>query len=240
MPARSAIFLIAFVVGAATLGSEIAAARLLAPWFGSSTIVWANTIATVLVALSIGYWIGGRWADRDPTLRGLARVVVVGAALLAVVPFVAEPVLRVSVDALDSVNVGAAAGSLLTVLVLVAAPLVVLGMVAPYAVRLAVTRVEEAGTVAGRLYAVSTAGSLVGVFLAALLLIPELGTQRTFVVFSLACGLVALLGLRPLRRTILAPAGLALLLAVPPGTVKATGDEDGRVIWERETEYQYA
>src|SRR4051812_21826058 len=78
-PPRGRIQLVAAVVGAASLGAEIAAARLLAPYFGASTIVWANTIATVLVALSAGYWVGGRLADRDPTLRGLCRLVL-GAA----------------------------------------------------------------------------------------------------------------------------------------------------------------
>ena len=67
--------LLVFTVGAGCLGAEIAAARLLAPWFGASTIVWANTIAIVLVALSIGYALGGRLADRNPTLQGLARIV---------------------------------------------------------------------------------------------------------------------------------------------------------------------
>src|SRR3954470_20071383 len=95
---------IAFIVGAASLGAEIAAARLLAPWFGASTIVWANTIATVLVALSAGYWVGGRIADRDPTIAGLCRLVLFAAVLLAIVPFVASPFLRVSVDALAQVQ----------------------------------------------------------------------------------------------------------------------------------------
>jgi hypothetical protein len=80
--------------------------------------------------------------------------------------------------------------------VLIAAPVVVLGCVAPYAVRLSVGKLDEAGTVAGRLYAISTMGSLAGVFLSALVLIPFVGTRRTFLVFALALGLVALLGLR--------------------------------------------
>ena len=112
VPARR-IEVLAAVVGAASLGAEIAAARLLAPWFGASTIVWANTIATVLVALSAGYWVGGRLADRDPTLAGLSRVVLCAAVLLALVPFVAGPFLRISVQALDRVQAGAFVGSLL-------------------------------------------------------------------------------------------------------------------------------
>src|ERR1700752_227107 len=104
------VAVIAFVVGAACLGTEIAAPRLLAPWFGASTIVWANTIATVLVALSAGYWVGGRLADRDPTAAGLCRLVLFAALLLAIVPFVAEPFLRISVQALDRVEAGAFVG----------------------------------------------------------------------------------------------------------------------------------
>jgi len=235
VPARR-IQILAAVVGAASLGAEIAAARLLAPWFGASTIIWANTIATVLVALSAGYWVGGRLADRDPTLAGLSRVVLGAAALLAVVPFIAGPFLRVSVEALDRVQAGAFVGSLVAVLLLVAAPVLLLGAVAPYAVRLSVRTVDEAGRVAGRLYAISTLGSLVGVFLSALVLIPLAGTRRTFLAFALALAIVAVPALG--RRFVLAPLALAALLAIPVGTVKATGS--ARVIWEKETDYQYA
>lgn len=237
MEDRRSVALVAAVVGAASLGAEIAAARLLAPWFGASTIVWANTIATVLVALSGGYYLGGRLADRDPTFSGLCKLVLLSAALMAAVPFVAGPFLRVSVDALDQVQAGAFAGSLVAVLVLIAAPVLVLGCVAPYAVRLSVGALDEAGRVAGRLYAISTLGSLVGVFASALVLIPFVGTRRTFLVFALALGLVAVLGLRR-RIALAAPALVTLLIALPAGTVKAT--TDGRVIWEAETEYQYA
>jgi spermidine synthase len=235
MPTRR-IQIVAAVVGAASLGAEIAAARLLAPWFGASTIIWANTIATVLVALSIGYWIGGRLADRDPTVAGLSRLVLIAAALLAAVPFVAGPFLRVSVEALDRVEAGAFVGSLFAVLILVATPVLLLGTVAPYAVRLSVRSVEEAGRVAGRLYAISTLGSLAGVFLSALLLIPLVGTRRTFLAFAIALALVAVPALG--RRFILAPVAIATLLAIPVGTVKATGG--ARVIWDHDTEYQYA
>jgi spermidine synthase len=232
--------LLVFVVGTGSLGAEIAAVRLLAPYFGASTIVWANTIGIVLVALSAGYWLGGRLADRHPNLRALCLTALIAAVLLAIVPFVADPLLDVAVDALDEISAGAFVGSLLAVLVLVAIPVLLLGTVSPWAIRLGVQSVEEAGTVAGRLYALSTAGSLVGTLLSALLLIPLVGTRRTFLVFALAIAIVAVLGLRPVRRYALAPAAIAALIALPVGTLKASTDEGGRVIHEAETEYQYA
>jgi predicted membrane-bound spermidine synthase len=232
--------ILVFVVGTGSLGAEIAAVRLLAPYFGASTIVWANTIGIVLVALSVGYWLGGRLADRHPTMRGLCMVALIAALLLAAVPFAADPLLDVAVDALDEISAGAFLGSLVAVLVLVAVPVLLLGTVSPWAIRLGVQSVEEAGTVAGRLYALSTAGSLVGTLVSALLLIPLVGTRRTFLIFALAIAVVAVLGLRPVRRWALAPAAIVVLIALPVGTLKANTEDGGRVIHEAETEYQYA
>jgi predicted membrane-bound spermidine synthase len=232
--------ILVFVVGTGSLGAEIAAVRLLAPYFGASTIVWANTIGIVLVALSVGYWLGGRLADRHPNMRALCFTALLAAVLLAAVPFAADPLLDVAVEALDEISAGAFLGSLLAVLVLVAIPVLLLGTVSPWAIRLGVQSVEEAGTVAGRLYALSTAGSLVGTLVSALVLIPVVGTRRTFLIFALAIALVAVLGLRPVRRWALAPAAIAALIALPVGTLKAQTDDGGRVIHEAETEYQYA
>jgi spermidine synthase len=233
---RRLLALLVFVVGAASLGAEIAAARLLAPYFGASTVVWANTIGVVLVALSVGYWFGGRFADRHPHMRGLCLLVLAAALLIAVVPFAARPFLGFSVDAFDSVSVGGFAGSLFGVLVLVAVPVTLLGAAAPWAVRLAVADVDRSGEVVGRLYATSTAGSLLGTMLAALLLIPLLGTQRTFLVFALALALVAVAGLG--WRFLAVPALLALVFSLPVGTIKAA--DTGRVLYEAETTQEYA
>ncbi|HEY4894788.1 MAG TPA: fused MFS/spermidine synthase [Solirubrobacteraceae bacterium] len=239
LPPRIAVIrAIAFVVGAASLGAEISAARLLAPYFGASTIIWANTIATVLVALSAGYAIGGRLADRRADLCGLCQIVLVAAVLLALVPFVADPFLRLSVNALGALSVGGFLGSLAAVLVLVAVPVLLLGTVAPYANRLALGRVADTGTVTGRLYAISTAGSLVGTFAAALLLIPLIGTHRTFLVFALALAVVAAPWVQS-RRLLLVPVAVGALLAVQPAAIGA-GVAGARVIFSAETPYQYA
>jgi spermidine synthase len=229
---------IAFVVGSASLGAEIGAARLLAPYFGASTIIWANTIATVLVALAVGYALGGKLADRRGDLTGLCSVVMVAGVLLAAVPFAGDPFLHLSVRALGALSVGGFLGSLVAVLTLVAVPVLLLGTVAPYANRLALGRVTETGTVTGHLYAISTVGSLVGTFAAALLMIPLIGTHRTFLVFALALTVVAVPGLRA-RRFVLVPLVIAGLLAVPPATV-GTDVAGAEVIFSAETPYQYA
>ena len=225
-----------FTVGASTLGAEIAAARLMAPFFGASTIVWANTIATVLVALSIGYWLGGRLADKRPHLHRLARWVLFASVLLALVPLVADPFLDLSVEAFDDIDVGAALGSLVGVLALVAVPVLLLGAVSPWAIRLSVDRVEDAGRTAGSLYALSTIGSLLGTFAATLVLIPLVGTQRTFLILAALVAFVAALALP--RVHLLVPLGIVALIALPTGTTKPV--EGGRVLEERETEQQYA
>jgi len=169
--------LVIFVAGACTLGAEIAAARLVAPAFGASTVVWANTIAVVLVALAGGYWLGGRLADRHPHAAGMARAALLGAALIALIPLVAIPLLDITEDSLAELP-----GSLLALLVLVAPPVLVLGALSPWAIRLRVRAVSGAGDVTGRIYALSTAGGLVGNFAAALALIPWLGTRWTFLI----------------------------------------------------------
>jgi spermidine synthase len=231
------MWLLVFVVGAGSLGSEIAGARLLAPYFGASTVIWANTIATVLTALSIGYWLGGRLADRRPDLIVMCMVVQAAAVGTALVPLLGRPFLGGAVEALDQIAAGAFLGSLLAVTVLLAVPILLMGTVAPFAIRLSVSAVEESGQIAGRLYAISTIGSLAGVFLSALLLIPLVGTQRTFILFALAMSAVAATALP--RRWWLVPLALAAALAIPTGGIKDESD-DGVVIHETDTEYQYA
>ncbi len=222
-----------FGAGVGALATEITASRLLAPYFGSSTIVWANLIGLVLAALAVGYWLGGRIADRWPRRRLLGYVVLGAAVCVAAIPFVAKPFLDVSVRGLDQVSAGAVIGSFLAVLLLFAPPVVLLGIVSPFAIRLAVRDVATAGAVAGRFYALSTAGSLLGTFLPALVLIPAIGTQRTFLVTATVLAFSACFVLRP--RFLLLAGALAALTAISPGVVKA---EPG-LLHEETSPYQY-
>src|SRR5437899_8451387 len=85
---------VVFASGASSLATEICASRLLAPYFGNSTVVWANVIGLILVYLSVGYWLGGRIADRHPSPSVLGVILVVASLLVAALPFVAHPFLH--------------------------------------------------------------------------------------------------------------------------------------------------
>ena len=230
---RVRLGLVVFTGGAGTLATEIAASRLLAPYFGSSTIVWANIIGLILLYLSLGYWLGGKWADRRPEPRVLGGIVLVAALVIATLPFVSRPVLDLAVEGLDAVSVGAVVGSFFAALALFAIPITLLGAVAPFAIRLALDDVSEAGTVAGRLYALSTVGSILGTFLSAIVTIPLIGTQRTMLGASALLVLAAAL-LLGVRWQLLTVAACGLLF-IPAGTIKASAG----LLWETESSYQY-
>ncbi|MGH3034416.1 MAG: spermidine synthase [Gaiellaceae bacterium] len=233
MPSRTRLGVVVFAGGAGTLATEIAASRLLAPYFGSSTIVWANIIGLILAYLSLGYWLGGKLADRRPDPRVLGVAILVAALAIVVTPFVSRPILDLALEGLDAVSVGAVVGSFFAALALFAVPVTLLGAVAPFAIRLALVDVGEAGAVAGRLYALSTVGSIVGTFVSAIVAIPLLGTQRTMLGSAALLALAAalLLGSRWQLLTL----GVVGLLFVPAGTIKATPG----LLYETESAYQY-
>jgi len=172
------IALAVFVSGMTTLGVELTASRLLGNVFGTSNIVWANIIGLILVYLTAGYFIGGRWADRSPFSGTFYRLLAWGAFFAGIVPLVARPVLRLAASSVESLDTTVMLGSFLGVLVLFSVPVTLLGCVSPFAIRLALRQTDQAGTVSGKLYAISTLGSILGTFLPVLWLIPTIGTAR--------------------------------------------------------------
>jgi predicted membrane-bound spermidine synthase len=191
----SYLYFTVFASGMTTLGLELTASRLLGSVFGTSNLVWASIIGLILIYLTVGYFIGGRLADRLPYPRTMYMILAWGAFIAGLVPLISRPVLQLAADAFDQLQIGVLFGSFSAVLILFSAPIVLLGMISPYAIRLAITKPEEAGRVSGKIYAVSTLGSFIGTFLPVLLLIPLIGTARTFISFSLILTFVALGGL---------------------------------------------
>ena len=189
------LLLTVFVSGMTVLGVELSASRLLAPFFGNSLIIWANLIGLVLVYLSLGYWLGGRWADRDPRGTTFFQIIAWGAFLVGLIPSVSRPILNWSLEGFATLNAGIMIGSLLGVLILFSVPMTLLAMASPFAIRLAVTNVKGSGKVAGSIYAFSTLGSILGTFLPVLVLIPNIGTRLTFLLFAAILLIVAVGGL---------------------------------------------
>ena len=171
---RVSLHFAVFVSGAVLLGVEIASSRVLAPFFGNSLYVWGALIGVVLTGLAIGYWLGGVLADRRPSTGLLVATMSLGALLVLAIPYVDDRVLQFVVDW----DPGARLNPLVAAAILFGPMSVVLAAVTPIAVRIAALDVATLGRTAGRLFAVSTVGSIVGTFATAFVLIPELGTNQ--------------------------------------------------------------
>jgi spermidine synthase len=243
-PGNALLYLAVFVGGVSSIGIEITASRLIAPYFGSSTIIWATVIGLTLLYLSLGYYVGGKLADRFPSERFFYSTFVVAALGTAIIPLLSRPILNASLSAFNDLNVGAFYGALLGILVLFIVPITVLGTVSPLALRLRLRGVEEVGGTAGALYALSTVGSILGSFLPVIVLTPYLGTRWTFYTFAIALGIMGLIGLlrgRDRRGVGATVAVLILVLALalfgPNGTLRQA--EAGQLLYEGESEYNY-
>ncbi len=250
------LILVVFVAGACSLAVELSASRLLAPYFGTSLFVWANLIGLILLYLTIGYFLGGRLADRYPRPQVLYTLTITAAFLISLIPFLSKPILLWSQSSFSTYSIGVFYGSLVSVILLFAAPMILLGCVSPFAIRLRIEQLGRSGRTAGQLYAISTAGSILGTFLPVLFLIPTIGTYRTFFTFAVALLLVSIIGMASTRLDNSGPRSrrvnssfLSILLLIPmtlsiltmQGPIKAAyGSNGGGVlIAERESVYNY-
>src|SRR5256714_3908049 len=238
--ARQLLLPLVFVSGMASLAVEFGAARLLAPYFGTSLYVWGVLIGLVLVYLSAGYVIGGRLADRYPREELLFQLTAWAGLWIGLIPLVSYPILLNAQQGFRTLNAGLVLGTLLAVMALFAVPVVLLGCVSPCAIGLLLQDVRTGGNTAGAVYALSTAGSILGTFLPVFWFIPTYGTRPTLVGFSLALLVPSVLGLWPVpRRRWYAALALVVVLAgvfVPPA-VKPP--EQGTLLYEKESPYQY-
>jgi len=192
---KKGLLLSVFFAGLTSLALEMSASRLLGSVFGTSNLVWASIIGLILIYLSAGYFLGGFWADRSPEWKTFYRILIWAGIAIIIVPLIAKPILRIAADAFDALQLGVMLGSFLSVVILFIVPVTLLGTISPFAIRLAVNTKEDSGKISGKLYAVSTLGSFFGTFLPDLVLIPAIGTYKTFLIISLIPLLIGLIGL---------------------------------------------
>ena len=231
---------LAFTGGLASLGIEFAAARLLAPFFGQSLFIWGTLIGLILIYRTVGYYAGGRLADRRPDTRLLFQLTAGAALLTAAIPIVSRPILSVAQSGFAQVSVGLVLGSLISVIVLFAAPVILLGMVSPFVIRLRIRQLETAGNAAGAVYALSTLGSILGTFLPVFWLIPTFGTRPTIFVLAFLLGAISTAGLyEPGRRRLylLIPVLIVALALLSGGGIR--GAAYGQRLYETESAYNY-
>jgi len=195
---------------------EMSGTRLLAPYFGTSLFVWTNVISVILVAMAVGYALGGRMADQHPDPRLYFFWIAVTGIWVMAIPFFSPLILPMLSSGLGTLEQSLRFGSLIAVALLFAFPMLLFGLVVPFTVRLCADELKSIATLSGRISAVSTVGSLVGTFLPAFVLIPQLGTTKTFVLIGLILFLLAAFGLRKWWLVLLGFLGTGLFWVVPP------------------------
>jgi spermidine synthase len=236
------LYITVFTTGMTTLALEFSASRLLGNYFGTSNLVWASIIGLILIYLTAGYFLGGYWADRSPKYTTFYKILLWGGFTSGLVPVLSRPVLRLSAEAFDQLQMGVLAGSFISVLILFSIPVTLLGTASPFAIRLAMHNTRTAGSISGKIYAISTLGSFIGTFLPTLILTPAIGTFRTFLVFSLLVLLVAAFflykfsGIKAVLPYLVMPVIIIILLFTGfGGTDKVTPG----LIYETESSYNY-
>lgn len=225
---------VVFGSGAVLMGLEIVGSRVLAPFFGSSVYVWGSLISIFLAALSLGYYFGGVAADRWPRAGLLATMLSFAGLLILALPIVGRPIL----EAFSLWDLGPRLSPLLASVVLFALPSILMGATSPFAIKLAATDLATVGNTAGILYAISTAGSIVGTLLTAFVLIPAMGVRA--ILYTLGAALLVfsgLLAMKAVRTRVLRPVvttALGLLLLTGP----ALGQGDLQwLVFEKDTVY---
>ncbi len=198
---------------------ELVGSRVIAPTVGTSIYAWTSLIGVILASLSLGYYYGGTFADDMPSVRPLAVILVLSAVAIAITACGKDILCAI----VASSGVPLEIKSVMLSLGLFAPASVLLGMVSPFAVRLSMVDVETAGTISGKLYALSTAGSIFGTFFAGFYVIPRVGSTFALMLLSgaLLCLAIVVLWGEKMRTVIGIGVFVVAVLFVPAAALSA-------------------
>ena len=220
-----------FITGGIILVLELVGTRVISPFYGTTLYVWSSLITVTLVFLSLGYFLGGKLADRKPDPDGLYILIFLAGLGILLIPLMSSEILSLTNP------MGPRYGALASSFVLFALPMTLLGTVAPYAIRLKVEELERVGGTAGGLYAVATVGSFIGAVLTGFYMIPNLGIDRIIYLASFTLFLVSggwFLSRRKYRRLLVIPLLLTVLQGQYP-VQEATGNAE--IVYKTDSVY---
>ncbi len=194
MKKKLLLYSTSFFCGMSVMAVELSVSKLLAPYFGTSQIIWTVIIGLIMISLSVGNVLGGRSADKHNSMNRLYLIIWAAAIWIAIIPFVGKYIVVGIIGLLfmflpQNLLI---TGSAISCLVLFSVPLIGLGMVSPYLVKLGVTDIETTGKTTGKIYAMNTIGSIIGTFLPTFVTIPTVGTSKTFLIFALVLNVICL------------------------------------------------
>ena len=227
-----------FVAGTAAMSLEFSASRLLTPVFGSTIYTWGSLIGVILAGLTLGYFIGGKLADIKPSILKLSSIIFSAGLYIVLIPFMSTAVIEFANNALSSPQQSQYA-SLVATTALLITPTFLLGIVSPYAVKLATSTLSRLGNIAGNYYALSTIGSIIGTFLTVFVLIPSF--EIRYIIFALGSILLifsSFIGLKRFPKALAISVGVLLFLPTS-SLVAGAVSHTGTLVYEKETLYSH-
>jgi spermidine synthase len=228
------IMLIGFITGMSITGMEISSSRLLAPYFGTSLFVWTNIVMVVMTALSIGYYVGGKLAERN-SFDFLYKIITLAGLFCLSIPLLIFPLIKyLYLIQGFSTSAFIILGSLFFSIILFGLPLTLLGIVSPFLIKLATENREKIGDVSGKIFTLSTLGSIFGTFIPTFILIPNIGTRNTISAFAIILIILGQYNFYKKRYSI-AVIAIILILFSPQGFSKL----EKNIIAEKESVYQF-
>lgn len=166
--------IIVFLAGAIGMGLELVAARVLSPYVGSSNVVWTSIIGIILASMSLGYWLGGKKADRDANIDELSNILLFAALFTSLIPLLETIVVKQFAGIIGNLIISA----ILCAIIVFSIPSFILAMISPFAVKIKSQDDDEIGSLSGRISSLSTIGSITGTFLMGFILIPNIGVSN--------------------------------------------------------------
>ena len=173
--------IIVFFAGAIGMGLELIAARILSPYVGSSNVVWTSIIGIILASMSLGYWIGGKRADKNATIDQISDILLISAIFTSIIPILETLVVKQLAEMIENLTISA----ILCAIIVFSIPSFILAMISPFAVKIKSKEESEIGSLSGRISSLSTIGSIIGTFSMGFLLIPNIGVTNINIIITL-------------------------------------------------------